>query len=290
MARRAGCDTRAVMSRAPVALVAALLLASCRNEPVERAPWKPQPVRGSSERSCGDFLGDGGVFDARAERLRVDGGRVAVADPSVLGGPFAPQPSVDVPRGEHVVRVVLGKTRLGDARPVCARLELDGRAAPTKFETLGKVAVDTEAVVFADERRWIPAARALGATTVGVLEGDASEFDGVLPALEARGLAFTRSLPTLARARRPAQSGDRALVKDVLRGSGAKLHYAEEPASGGWAALSALADHPLGAVDLPEAKRVGVVVESGEGDGTYAVRVGRDASGAVTTVDVLLSP
>ncbi len=278
------------MPRAPVALVAALLLASCRKETAERAPWRPQPVRGVSERSCADLLGDAGAFDARAERLRVDGGRVAVADPSVLGGPFAAQVAVDVSRGEHTVRILLGKTRLGDARPVCARLEVDGRGRPTKFETVGKVALDTDSLVFADEKRWIPAARALGATTVGVLEGDGAEFEKALPAFEARGLPFTRALPTLARARRASQQGDRALAKELLRASGAKLHYAEEPASGGWAALAALTDHPIGAIELPEAKRVGVAIESGEGDGTYAVRVGRDASGAVAVIEVLLSP
>lgn len=278
------------MTRAPLACAVALSLAGCAKESADRPPWRPQPVRGTSDRSCDDLTGDGGAKETKTARLRVDGERVVVSDPSVLGGPFAPPVAVAVPRGEHQVRVLLGTTRLGDARPVCARLLVDGRGAPTTYETVGKVAIDTESVVFADERRWVPAARALGATTVGVLEGEAAEFDAALPALEARGMAFSRLLPTLARARRAAQRDDRAIAKEVLRTTGAKLHYTEEPASGGWAALAALAEHPVGVVDMPEAKQVGVAIESGEGDGTYAVRVGRDAAGAVATVDVLLSP
>ncbi len=267
----------------------ALVALGCRERAAERPAWRPAPVRAVSERSCDD-LGDAGAAAPSEISLRLDGERVAVADPSVLGGPFAPAVSVALPRGEHAVRVYLGKTRLGEGRPVCARLVVAARGAPLRWETLGKVAVDTEAVVFADDRRWIPAARGLGAVTVGVLEGDASEFDAALPRLAAAGLEFSRLLPTFARAARPARSGDRALVRAALREGAAKLHYAEEPASAGWTALEAIAERPFGGVDLPAATRVGVAIESGEGDGTYAVRAGRDASGEIAAVDLLLSP
>lgn len=276
-----------------VALAAALVGSSlaCVDTAPEPNPWKrPQPRPASGDASCaGIAAASPGATWSDGLALTVDEGPLGIADASVMGGPFEAPVRVDVPRGRHAVRVLLGKTRIAEGRPLCATVRVR-EGEPASWKIVGTVPVDTDTVMLVDEPRWTRATRAVAGDVHAALEAEAGVLADIVTAAGRQGIPMTIALPTLARTVGPVRATDRAALVALLRDKGAYGKLSDEPASPAWRVLAALGDAPAAAVDVEGAKGAAVAVESGQGDGAYVVAVGLDAAGTPVTVELRLSP
>ena len=271
----------------------ALAFVACEREPPPVQPYVHPALRpGAKEATCATLAHDveGAAWSQDVLQIHVAKGPIAIADPSVLGGPFAPPLRVDATPGDHAVRVLLGKTRAGDARPICIELRLrpgDVRS----FRPLGDVAIDTDMVAMVDEPAYVARVAKLGAPLFAGIEADADQLPALSKALAERGMPVERVFPTYVRATRPLAPNDRQLVKDALGAANADGKFVVEPESPAWDFLRAIGDKSFATIDLgdPPAK-AGVVVESTNGDGAYVVAIGEGADGAALTVELRLAP
>jgi hypothetical protein len=278
------------MSRPLAVFLLAFLVACDKRDPPDIKPWaRPTPRPGSV--SCSELASsrEGARWERAAATFEVAvAGPVTIADASVLGGPFhAPVTIPDVPAGPHAVDILVGKTRGGRERAICAVVHLrDGE--PSTFSVAGDVPVDTDVIAVVDAKRFEPVARRTTGTIVAGVTVEAASMTAVLRAAEAAGVPLEEVLPTLATTTRPALPTDKAAIGDVLSRTKTFGHYVEEPATTGWLFLRALGERTAARVDVPDVKGVGVAIEVGEGSGAYVVAVGMRE--APVTIELRISP
>ena len=279
----------------PVVLSLALAAVACnRREPPNLEPWVRPVPRASADPSCDAVARSHptAVWQRAAATFELAvTGPIAIADASVLGGPFhAPIVVRDVPAGAHAIDVLVGPAKAGPSRPLCAIVHLrDGEA--TSWTPLGDVPVDTDVVAIADQRRFEMTARGVATTIIAGVQAESADLPAVVRELAGAGVPVEVVLPTLATTTRAVQPGDKAAVRDALRRAHAFGHYVEEPATTGWLFLRALGDRPVARVDLDGAKGVAVAIEAGEGAGAYVVAIGTPSEGvAPVALELRLSP
>ena len=277
-----------------VVAIAAAVGACNRREPPNVKAWVRPTPRPSADGSCAAVAAahptavwqrGASTFDLAAA------GPIAIADASVLGGPFhAPVVVNDVPAGSHAVDVLLGPAKSGPSRPLCAVVHLrEGEA--TKWVPLGDVPVDTDVVAIADQRRFELAARGVATMIIAGVQAESTDLPAVVRELASVGVPVEIVLPTLATTTRPVLPTDKQAVKGALARAHAFGHYVEEPATTGWLFLRALGDRAVAPVDLGGAPGVAVALEAGEGDGAYVVSLGMPGdAGAPVVLELRLSP
>jgi hypothetical protein len=215
---------------------------------------------------------------------------LTVEDPMVLGGPFAPAMHWEVPEGEYPVRLLVGNVGTRGKRPWCARV-VWGKEEIVQWEPAGDIVVTSDMVVFTDHHAYLELAKNSGKKVVSAVEVRAVDMPKVLAKLKASGLELELAMPNLARARRNALPGDRALVEQTLRDLHIAGQYLEEPDAPVWELARALGENTWAKVRLPGLETgSAIVVQNPAGDGAYVVAKAVDAQQKIQGIELRLNP
>ena len=272
--------------RWPFPVVVLCSLASCQPTPLDLTPPPAPSLRTAV--ACDDLARANPT--ARWEDTGTwSPGPLVLADPSTIGGPFAPPLRLEASEAPGARVLVAVATPTGQAgRVLCVQLRL-GPGEVAAWRDGPAVVIDTDLLLIGHETPVRQALRPAEAPLVPCLEGPADELQRATAALASRGLVLSPVLPTLTcleGARPPFDLQPLRAALHEQKAEGRAFVEARPPA---WPLLAALGDRPWTRfAPTAGAPPIALLVEVRSGDGAYPVRLGRDDRDQVVVAELSL--